>query len=126
MTRVARSACVGGMAALFLVVLVARSTTALSGESQTPASSARPAPPTAAQLAPFLGDWALSMTMGATEAGFALAIKGDGGKASATMTAEGQPAINVTDISAVGNNLILKFFDVDPGHADLVGPDIDA
>ena len=49
------------------------------------------------------------MTMGANEAGFALAIKGDGGKASATITSEGQPAINVTDISAVGNNLILKY-----------------
>ncbi len=41
--------------------------------------------------------------------GFALAVKGDGGKPSATITAEGQPAINVTDISAVGNNLILKY-----------------
>jgi mono/diheme cytochrome c family protein len=113
MTRVARSACVGGTAALLVVVLVARSTTALSGESQTPAAAApratQPAPPTAAQLTPFLGDWALSMSMGATEAGFALAIKGDGGKPSATITAEGQPTINVTDISAAGNNLILKY-----------------
>ncbi len=111
MPGILRSAIIRVVFATFAIVLLAWSTPALRGESQAqaPASGARPAPPTAAQLAPFLGDWALSMSMGATEAGFALAIKGDGGKASATITAEGQPAINVTDISAVGNNLILKF-----------------
>ena len=106
-----RSAIFRVILATFAIVLLAWSTPPLRGESQAqaPPSSARPAPPTAAQLTPFLGDWALSMSIGAAEAGFALAIKGDGGKPSATITAEGQPTITVTDISAAGNNLILKY-----------------
>ena len=109
MPGILRSAIIRVVLATFAIVLLAWSTSPLRGETQAPASSARPAPPSAAQLTPFLGDWALSMSMGANEAGFALAIKGDDGKAAATITAEGQPAINVTDISAVGNNLILKY-----------------
>jgi mono/diheme cytochrome c family protein len=112
MIRVPRSALVGGLAALFVVVLVGRSTTPVRGESQAPAAGARStqaSAPTAAQLTPFLGDWALSMSMGGNEAGFALAVKSEGGKPTATITADGQPTVNVTDISAVGNNLVLKY-----------------
>jgi hypothetical protein len=51
----------------------------------------------------------MSMSMGGNEAGFALAVKSEGGKPTATITADGQPTVNVTDISAVGNNLVLKY-----------------
>ncbi len=66
MPGILRSAIIRVVFATFAIVLLAWSPTALRGESQAqaPASSARPAPPTAAQLAPFLGDWALSMTHG--------------------------------------------------------------
>src|SRR5262245_31565957 len=102
MSRFVRSSMIGVVAMTFAIALLARSTASLEGQSQA-------APPTAAQLAPFLGDWLMSMSMGANEATFALSIKSDGGKPSAVITAEGQPTINVADVAAVGKGLVLKY-----------------
>jgi mono/diheme cytochrome c family protein len=102
MSRLVRSTMIGVVAMTFAIALFARSTASLQGQGQA-------APPTAAQLAPFLGDWLMSMSMGANEATFALSIKADGAKPTATISAEGQPTINVADVSAVGNGLVLKY-----------------
>jgi mono/diheme cytochrome c family protein len=93
---------IGIVAITFAIALFPRSTASLQGQGQG-------APPTPAQLAPFLGDWLMSMSMGANEATFALSVKAEGGKPSATISAEGQPTINVADLSAVGNRLVLKY-----------------
>jgi mono/diheme cytochrome c family protein len=45
----------------------------------------------------------------ANEATLAVAVKTDGGKVSATISADGQPTVNVTDISVVGDRLVLKY-----------------
>ena len=63
--------------------------------------------------------------MNAFEATFAVSVKTDGGKVSATISADGQPTVNVTDISVVANSLVLKYM-TRHGHADLDGPDADA
>jgi len=107
MSRILRSAIVG----LFVILLIflPRPTTTLRGEGRAPQGAA-PAPATAAQVAPFVGDWVVTMSMQAFEATFAVSVKSDGGKPSATVSADGQPTATVTDILAAGNNLVLKYF----------------
>ena len=83
MPRVSRSVLIGVVVATCAFVLLARSTAPLRGEGQ-------PSPPTSAQIAAFMGDWLLSVAM-ANEATFAVAVKTDGGKVSATLQADGQP-----------------------------------
>ena len=102
MFRGIRSVLIGVLAATFLVALVARSTTPLQG--QGPA-----APPTAEQIAPFVGDWLVSLAMQSIEVSLAVAVKSDAGKVSATIGSQGQPTINVTDISMSANRLVLKY-----------------
>ena len=102
MFRGIRSVLIGVLAATFLVALVARSTTPLQG--QGPA-----APPTAEQIAPFVGDWLVSLAMQSIEVSLAVVVKSDAGKVSATIGSQGQPTINVTDISMSANRLVLKY-----------------
>ena len=102
MSRPIRSTMIGVAAATFAVVLLARSTAPLQGEGQ-------PSPPTSAQIAPFVGDWLVTLAVMANEATFAVAVKNDGGKVSATIGADGQPTVNVTDISVVAKSLVLKY-----------------
>ncbi len=56
-----------------------------------------------------MGDWLVTLAFMANEATFAVAVKTDGGKVSATISSDGQPTINVTDISVVANRLVLKY-----------------
>jgi mono/diheme cytochrome c family protein len=93
---------------VLLGVLVARPMPALRGEVQRASSPATPA--TAAQVTPFVGEWLVSMAMQSFEATFAVSIKNDGGKPSATISAEGQPTASVTEILAAGSSLLLKYF----------------
>ena len=102
MSRVQRSVLFASVVAIFAVVLLARSTAALVGEGQAPA----PAP---ADVTPFVGDWLVAMSMQSFEVSLAVSVKTDGGKVSATISSAGQPTINVTDMSVVGNRLILKY-----------------
>jgi mono/diheme cytochrome c family protein len=83
-------------------LLPLRPVTALLGQTQA-------SPPTAAQIAPFTGDWLVTVAIMANEATFAVSIKADGGKTTGTVSAEGQPTVNVTDISMAGNSLVLKY-----------------
>ncbi len=110
MFRVNRSAVVGVVAATFAIALLARSAVPLKGQGQ-------PAPPTSAQVAPFVGDWLVSIAFMANEATFAVAVKTDGGKVSATVSSDGQPTIDVSDISVVGNRLVLKYVTAAMGTA---------
>src|SRR5262245_56400446 len=111
MSRVFRSA----MAGLFVatVVLVARPTAGPLGDARAQQAAQRPtsaSPATAGQVAPFVGDWLVSMSMQAFEATFLVTVKNDAGKPSATVAADGQPTATVTDVLASGNSLILKYF----------------
>ena len=64
------------------IALVARSTTPLQGQGQ-------PAPPTAAQIAPFVGEWLVTLSLQSIEVSIAVAVKTDGGKVSATISSQG-------------------------------------
>jgi hypothetical protein len=104
MSRVLRSSLVASVVAIFVVVLLTRATASLVGEGQTPVQA--PAP---ADVAPFVGDWLVSMSMQAIEVSLAVSVTTDGVKPSAAISSDGQPTINVTDISVVGNRLVLKY-----------------
>ena len=93
MSRRIRSSVVFVAVTVFTFVLLARSTAPLQGQGQ-------PAPPTAAQIAPFVGDWLVTLPFMANEATLAVAVKADGGKVSATVSADGQPT--VADCGGVG------------------------
>ena len=64
MFSIRRSAWWGAFAATFAVALFAGSAGPLRGQE-------KPAPPTAAQIAPFVGDWLLSVSMGANDSAMA-------------------------------------------------------
>jgi hypothetical protein len=110
MSRTIRPSVIGAVLAILAVALLARSAAPLQGQGQ-------PSPPTPAQIAPFVGDWLVSIAFMANEATFAVAVKADGGKVSATVSSEGQPPINVTDISIVGDRLVLKYMSEAMGTA---------
>ena len=86
--------------ATFVVALVTRGTTPLQGQE---------APPTTEQIAPFVGDWLVSLAMQSFEVSLAVAVKSGAGKVSATISSQGQPTINVTDMSMSANRLVLRY-----------------
>jgi mono/diheme cytochrome c family protein len=102
MSRVLRSASIAIVVAALGVAVVVRSTAPLLG--QAPASA-----PTPTQAAPFVGDWLVTLAFMASEATLAVSVKTDSGKVSATIGADGQPTVNVTDISVVAGSLVLKY-----------------
>ena len=57
-----------------------------------------------------MGNWLVTLSMGAGELTLAVGVKADSGKVTATVGSETQPTINVTDISLAGKNLVLKYF----------------
>jgi mono/diheme cytochrome c family protein len=73
------------------------------------ASAQSPQPATATQLGPFIGNWIVTVAMQATQSTFLVSIKSDGGKPSATVTAEGQRPTPVTGILASGQSLVLRY-----------------
>ena len=89
-------------------LLIVRSPADVGASAQAP-RSASAAPITAEQAAPFIGDWLVSVGMNTFEATFAVAVKAEGGKGAATVSAAGQPTINVSDTSLAGNNLVLRY-----------------
>src|SRR5262245_53225807 len=86
-------------AALFLAAF---STAVLNGLAQ-----AAPPPPTAAQAAPFLGDWVTTVQMGATQSTSLVSVKNDGGKVTVTLTPEGQAPITNVAASMSGQSLVI-------------------
>jgi hypothetical protein len=107
MSRVLRSV----LAAAVVIASASFMTEAVGSGRQAPAPGPRAgAFVTPAEAAPFIGDWAVTMGMNAFEATFAVSVKADTGKVTATVRSEGQPAIDVSDISLSGKNLVLKYF----------------
>ena len=106
MSRIARSSSVVVLGAVFAIVLLARASAPLMG--QAPGGRAAQLP-TAAQIAPFVGDWLVTVTIMSNDATWAVSVKADGPAPSATIRADGQPTVNVTDITMAGNSLVLKY-----------------
>jgi mono/diheme cytochrome c family protein/glucose/arabinose dehydrogenase len=79
------------------------STVALQGVGQTSA------PPTAAQAAPFVGNWVMTVAMGATQSTSLVSVKNEGGKITATVEPEGQAPITNTAVSMQGTSLIVRY-----------------
>ena len=108
-----------------LSLLIVRSSAFVdSSASQAPRQAAA-ASITPEQVAPFVGDWAVTVGMNTFEATFAVAVKTDGGKVTATVSADGQPTVNVTDISMAAT-VWCSSTSTAWRHADLDGPDADA
>ncbi|HYT74688.1 MAG TPA: c-type cytochrome, partial [Vicinamibacterales bacterium] len=103
MVRPIRRAWVAVAAALGLYV-GAFSPAALQGLAQ-PSGPA----PSAAQLAPFAGDWVVTVAMEATQATLLVSIKNDGGKATATVGSDASPTVTVSNLSLSGNRLVLRY-----------------
>src|SRR5437660_3002335 len=102
MFRITRSSSVVVLGALFAIVLPALSGVEGLGQAQG-------VPPTAAQMIPFVGDWLVTVTVMASDATFAVSVKADGGRPSATIRSDGQPTVNVSDITMSGSSLVLKY-----------------
>ncbi len=109
MSRLARSSSVIALGVLVVIALLARETTPLLGQApaQSPGSAATA--PTAAELAPFVGNWLVTIAVMANNATFAVSVKTDGAKPTATVSADNQPTVNVTDVTVSGKSLVLKY-----------------
>jgi mono/diheme cytochrome c family protein len=106
MSRVLRSV----LAAAVVIASASFLTEAVGHGGQAPAQAGRPgAAITPEEAAPFVGDWAVTVGMNAFESTFAVSVKAGAGKIAATVRSEGQPAIDVSDISLSGRNLVLKY-----------------
>ncbi|HEX6465360.1 MAG TPA: hypothetical protein VFZ98_12935, partial [Vicinamibacterales bacterium] len=93
------------LAAASAVYFGAFSVIAVHGSAQTTASS----PPTAAQAAPFVGDWVATVAMGANQGTSLVSVKTVGGKVTATVTPEGQAAITNTAVAMNGDSLVVRY-----------------
>jgi mono/diheme cytochrome c family protein len=97
--------------ASFVVVLVCaaalftRAAAPVSGQAATPAA----AKPTAEQLAPFVGNWVVTLPIMANQATFGVDVANDAGTPSVVVHADGQPTVKVTDITMAGPSLVLKY-----------------
>jgi mono/diheme cytochrome c family protein len=98
------------LAAAVVIASASFMTEAVGRGGQAPAQAGRPgAAITPAEAAPFVGDWAVTVGMNAFESTFAVSVKADAGKVAATVRSEGQPTIDVSDISLSGKNLVLEY-----------------
>ena len=79
---------------VLLIVLSASFLAQAIGGGQAPASAA-----TAAEAAPFIGEWLVTVAMESFQNAFVVSIKTDGGKVAATVSSQAQPTVKVTYIS---------------------------
>ena len=91
------------LAAAITLYFGAFSTVALHGTSQPSGSS-----PSAAQLAPFVGDWVATVGTDAMQSTSLVSVKNNGGKLSVTVTPEGQAPITA-NAAVTGNSLVLRY-----------------
>jgi len=91
------------LAAAVSVYFGAFSTVALQGVAQTPTA------PTAAQAAPFVGDWIMTVAMGANQSTSLVSIKSVGGNVTATVQPEGQAPLTNTAVSMSGSSLVVRY-----------------
>ncbi len=104
MVRVVRSVLAALVVATSTIFPIGHSTAAMQGAGQTSV------PPTSAQIAPFVGNWLVTMAMNAFEATFVVTVKDESGKITATVASDTQPTVNVTNISVANGRLVLKYF----------------
>jgi mono/diheme cytochrome c family protein len=108
MSRVARRSSVFILAVVATVVVLARGAAPVLGQAAAQGAGAGQAP-TADQMAPFVGNWVVTIAVMANQATFGVDVKNDGGTPSATVHASGQPTVEVKDISVSGKSLVLKY-----------------
>src|SRR4051812_38880253 len=92
------------IAAASALFLAAFSTTVVTGLAQTSAPA-----PSAAQAAPFVGDWVTTVAMGANQSTSLVSVKSAAGKVTAPVTPEGQPPITAVAVAMAGNSLVLRY-----------------
>src|SRR5512133_3716913 len=100
--------------AVVLVTSASFLTQVVQGGTQAAAQAGRgTAAPASAmtteQAAPFIGNWLVTMSMGANEATWAVSVTAEAGKVAATVGSDTQPTVNVTDISMSGKSLVLRY-----------------
>jgi mono/diheme cytochrome c family protein len=108
MSRVVRTSSLVLLAVAVGVAVLVRSTTPVAGQAAAAGPTAA-AKPTADQLAPFVGNWIVTLPVMANTATFGVDVKNDGGTPAAVVHAEGQPTVNVTDITMSDRSLVLKY-----------------
>ena len=87
--------------------LLASPAASVSAAGLTRQATSTPATP--AQAATFLGDWTLNVTSQMGPQTFALWVTADGGTVGATIASDTQAKMKITDVSASGQNLVLKY-----------------
>jgi mono/diheme cytochrome c family protein/glucose/arabinose dehydrogenase len=107
MSRAARNSSAVVFGSLVVVALLTRAVISLSG--QAPAQGAAAGPPTAEQMAPFVGNWVVTLTMMANQSTIGVDVKSEGGQPAVTVHAQGQPTVDVKDIAVSGKSLVLKY-----------------
>jgi mono/diheme cytochrome c family protein len=90
-------------------LLIARSSAYVDSSAAQAPRQAAATSITPEQAAPFIGDWAVTVNMNTFETTFAVAVKADGGKVTATVSSARQPTVNVPDISLADKSLVLKY-----------------
>src|SRR4051812_37136831 len=76
----------------------------LASAPQTTSGAVAPA-----QSAPFVGDWTVTAFSQMGPATFALSVKTDAGKVTATVGSDTQSTVTVSEISMTGKSLVLKY-----------------
>jgi mono/diheme cytochrome c family protein len=109
MSRFFRSALTAVVIASSASLLIARATANQGGGATAAQATRSVSSITPEQAAPFIGNWLVSLSMGAGDATLAVGVKADAGKVTATVSSDTQPTVNVTDISLSGKSLVLKY-----------------
>jgi len=96
-----------------VILTTALLTQVVQGDDQAASQAVRPATAstsiTPEQAAPFVGNWLVTLSMGANNVSVAVAVTADAGKVAAIVTSDAQQTTNVTDISLAGKSLVLKY-----------------
>ncbi len=109
MSRVVPSRFLATLGVLVTVGLLGRAATPLLGQQAPAPAGGAASPATAADIAPFGGNWLVTIAVMGRDATFAVLVKADQATPSVTIEADGQPTVNVTDISTSGDSLVLKY-----------------
>jgi hypothetical protein len=96
-------------AVVLVATLVALSTVPSVARAEVSTTHQAAAPLTAADLAPFVGDWALALEGPNGPGAFTLSVKMDKEKPSAELVSEAMGAQPITDIAKAGKSLALSY-----------------
>jgi hypothetical protein len=80
-----------------------------AGSAARGAQAAAPAPATAAEAAPFLGDWTLTLEGPNGAAGFDLTVKVETDKVVGEISGAGMGPQPITDVSKADKSLVLRY-----------------